>query len=87
MRSAAWPTAVPARPTRVSWLDVGQGGRVGRPHLVAGQDGEHGAARSATTKAMATSVVWVNDRWKVPAPDFSASAAAPACRTRRGRCG
>ena len=48
--------------------DRGEGGRVGGPHLVAGQDGAHDAACSATTKAMATSSVWVSERWKPAGP-------------------
>ena len=59
--------------------DGREGGGVGRPHFVAGQDGAHGAC-SATTKAMATPSVWVSERWKVPAPRAPASSAAAPCR-------
>ena len=51
-------------------------GGVGRTHLVPGQDGEHGGCRSATTNAMATSVVCVKERWNCP---------GAACGGQRGR--
>ena len=57
---------------------------VGRTHLVPGQDGEHGGCRSATTNAMATSVVCVRERWNCRAPRAAASVAAAPCRTTDG---
>ena len=77
---------MPARVTSVSCETASERRGVGGPHLVAGQDGAHEAADcSATTKAMATSSVWVSERWKRPAPWAPASSARRAVQHEEGR--